>query len=172
MSWLLPGPPVNGVDLGASGCGWCVLPGVIPRGILLSHHPLSPHPCRGLRKCQVWVAYRLHQFTGRQLEKCRPTMGLTIPSRFQMFAATSAGWGALQPSPQDLPLVHCPARVPRAGGRAGEGDRDSRSAQHLRRSAFLSLLPLPLKGGCFLLGIGLTEMLAPRQLYKVFRITV
>lgn len=140
---------------------WLVcVTGIIPRGMLLSHHPLSPHHCRGLRKCQVWVADRLHQSTGRQFEKCRPTMGLTIPSRFQMFAATSAGWGALQPPPQDLQSVHCSARVPRTGGRAAQLGTDG----SLRRSAFLCLFPLPLKSGCFLLGISLTEMLAPRQL--------
>lgn len=35
--------------------GVCYL-GEVPRGILLSHHPLSPPRCPGPRKCQVWVA--------------------------------------------------------------------------------------------------------------------
>lgn len=39
-------PTVNGLGLAGLGCGRCVLPSVIPGGILPSHHG-PPCPCRG-----------------------------------------------------------------------------------------------------------------------------
>lgn len=105
-------PQFNGRELEAPGCGWCVLPSVIPRGILPcppSHPPPSAGYCRdgpsGRRRAPsvYWIP----------TEKCRSNMGRLAISRFtdcrlQTFAVAVNQVGCCcNPFPRFLQSVHC-----------------------------------------------------------------
>lgn len=88
-----PEPCVGGMDLEAPGCGWCVLPTVLPGGPLLAHPPsvssaASP-PYGGTAPAPRAGVHGLHVFSGYQCKKCYSAKGrLAVPRfsdcRFQM----------------------------------------------------------------------------------------
>ena len=152
----------------------------MPARLILCHHLVTARTARV-------GGDGLHQFTGFQLRSvAQPWGGSRSPSSLtagcRHLQGLSARWdAAAAPFPGfHGQFIAASKRVPRAGGRAGDGRCDqlldrqtqtrfwtpSSSAVYTLTAAWGSGLsrsfPLPLKSGYFLLGISPTEMLAQR----------
>lgn len=127
LSSLLRGPGFNGRELEAPGCGRCVLPSVVPGGILqcLLSHPL---PSPGYHWAQpdwalIGSIYLLDSSSEMSLH--RRGRGFMIPrsvtAGFRLWQRPSGRWEA--EAVPNRGLDGHPLRVPRAGGGVGRYDQ-------------------------------------------------
>lgn len=139
LSSLLQSPAFNGMALEAPGCGWCVLPSVIPGGgaggegssacrCLIGHLTLLPQDCPSAER----GAHGLRLFTGYRREKrCSTVGGLLVPTfsdcRFRMVKCLqqlSAGGCFASPSRGSYGrCIRGPQEPPEQGATDGGGDQ-------------------------------------------------